>query len=347
MYRYIIRPILFLFSPETIHHVIVGLLKVSKYIPLSNSIIRLIYKRNTPNLEREVLGLRFNNPIGFAAGFDKGAEIANQLSDFGYSFIEVGTVTPKPQPGNAKPRCFRIPESKAVINRMGFNSQGVEVVTERLKRLKKRKRLVIGGNIGKNTATANEEAPADYLYCFRALYNLVDYFTVNISCPNVSNLRGLQNTDSMKRILIPLIEHRRTEQQYKPILLKLSPDLKSEQIDESLAVIQELGIDGVVATNTTTTREGIDKQRAEKIGNGGLSGAPLTKRSLEMVRYISRHTSGKLPIIGVGGIMTEDDAVNMLKAGASLIQLYTGFIYQGPAFPKRIIKRLQQENVNT
>ena len=342
MYK-LIRPILFLFSPETIHHFIVWLLKVSKYIPFCNSIIRWLFKRNLPNLQREVFGIRFTNPVGFAAGFDKDAEIMNQLTNFGYGFVEIGTVTPQPQPGNPKPRCFRIKESKAVINRMGFNSKGVERMVGRLAKLKRRKGLVIGGNIGKNTATANEDAPIDYTYSFEKLYTYVDYFTVNISCPNVSNLCKLQNKDSIAAILQPLMEYRKKQNTYKPILIKLSPDLTFEQVDEQLEVGIQLGIDGIVATNTTTSRNGIDPQKAAKIGNGGLSGAPLTKRSLEMVSYISKKTAGKLPIIGVGGIMTEDDAVNMLKAGASLIQLYTGFIYQGPSFVKRINKRLAKE----
>lgn len=339
MYR-LIRPILFLFSPETIHHLIVRLLKVSRYIPLSGNIIRGLFKRNTPCLERDVFGLRFSNPIGFAAGFDKDAKIANQLSDFGYSFVEIGTVTPKPQPGNPKPRCFRLPKNKAIINRMGFNSKGVESMVQKLAKLKKRKGLIIGGNIGKNTATTNDDAPKDYLYSLEKLYSYVDYFTVNISCPNVTNLCKLQNKDSIEAILQPLMEYRKVQNSHKPILIKLSPDLTFEQVDEQLEVGIRMGIDGIVATNTTTSREGIDPQKAEKIGNGGLSGAPLTKRSLEMVSYISNKTAGKLPIIGVGGIMTEDDALNMLKAGASLIQLYTGFIYQGPSFVKRINKRL-------
>lgn len=342
MYK-LIRPVLFLFSPETIHHFIVWLLKASKYIPFCNSIIRGLFKRKTSGLEREVFGIRFTNPIGFAAGFDKDAEIMNQLSNFGYSFIEIGTVTPQPQPGNPKPRCFRLPESKAIINRMGFNSKGVDSMVVKLSRPNRRKGLVIGGNIGKNTATSNEDAPKDYIYSFERLYAYVDYFTVNISCPNVTDLCKLQNKDSVTAILQPLMEYRKKQNTYKPVLIKLSPDLTFEQVDEQLDAAIALGIDGIVATNTTTSREGVNPQKAEKIGNGGLSGAPLTKRSLEMVEYISKKTGGKLPIIGVGGIMTEDDAIKMLKAGASLIQLYTGFIYQGPSFVKRINKRLVKE----
>ncbi|MDR0659758.1 MAG: quinone-dependent dihydroorotate dehydrogenase [Prevotellaceae bacterium] len=342
MYK-LIRPILFLFSPETIHHSIVNLLRISKFIPFCSSIIRGLFKRKTTNLEREVFGIRFSNPLGFAAGFDKNAEIVNQLADFGYSFIEVGTVTPQPQPGNPKPRCFRLPENKAIINRMGFNSKGVDYMLRKLAKFKRRKGVVIGGNIGKNTVTANDEAPADYTYSFVKLYSYVDYFTVNISCPNVTDLCKLQNKDSIEAILTPLMGHRKTQEVYKPILVKLSPDLTLDQVDEQLDAAIALGIDGVVAVNTTTSREDIDPQKAEKVGSGGLSGAPLTKRALEMVSYISQKTESKLPIVGVGGIMTEDDAVNMLKAGASLIQLYTGFIYQGPSFVKRINKRLIRE----
>lgn len=342
MYK-LIRPILFQFSPESIHHFIVGLLKVCKFIPFCGSTIRCLFKRKAPGLEREVFGLRFTNPVGFAAGFDKDAEVVNQLASFGYGFIEVGTVTPQPQPGNPKPRCFRLPESKAIINRMGFNSKGVDSMVNRLIKLKKQKGLIVGGNIGKNTATTNADAPKDYAYSFKKLYAYVDYFTINISCPNVTNLCKLQNKDSIEAILTPLMEYRKEQSSYKPILIKLSPDLTFEQVDEQLAAGMELGIDGVVATNTTTSRVGIDPQKADKLGNGGLSGAPLTKRSLEMVSYISKKTDGKLPIVGVGGIMTEEDAVNMLTAGASLIQLYTGFIYQGPSFVKRINKRLIKE----
>ncbi len=339
MYK-LIRPILFLFPPETIHHFTVWLLKVSKYIPFCSSIIRGLYKRNTPGLQREVFGLPFSNPVGFAAGFDKDGAIINQLSNFGFSFIEIGTVTPQPQPGNPKPRCFRLPKNKAVINRMGFNSKGVDSMVAKLSKLKQRKGLIIGGNIGKNTATANDDAPKDYAYSFEKLYPYVDYFTVNISCPNVTDLCKLQNKDSIGAILQPLMEHRKAQNVYKPVLIKFSPDLTFEQVDEQLEVGMSLGIDGIVATNTTTSREGIDPQKAAEIGNGGLSGAPLTKRSLEMVSYISKKTDGRLPIIGVGGIMTENDALNMLKAGASLIQLYTGFIYQGPSFVKRINRLL-------
>ena len=316
---------------------------MARYIPLSGSIMRSFFRRNNPKLERTVFGLRFSNPIGFAAGFDKEAKIANQLSDIGFGFVEVGTVTPKPQPGNPQPRCFRIPESKAIINRMGFNSDGIDRVAGRLSRLKRRKDLVVGGNIGKNTQTLNENAPQDYLYGFTQLYPYVDYFTVNISCPNVANLCSLQNRESVTAILQPLVDYRRQQNVYKPILLKLSPDLTFEQVDEQLSVGLGLGIDGIVATNTTTSRNGIDESKAQEVGNGGLSGAPLTQRALEMVAYISHKTEGKLPIIGVGGIMTEDDAINMLKAGASLIQLYTGYIYQGPAFVKRICKRIEKE----
>lgn len=340
MYKFF-RPILFLFQPETIHHAIVGLLKLTRYIPFAPSIIRCMFKRSTPTLQRSVWGITFANPVGFAAGFDKDAEVANQLCDFGFSFVEVGTVTPKPQAGNPKPRCFRIPESKAIINRMGFNSKGVDSSVGRLKKLKRRKGLVLGGNIGKNTNTPNEVAAEDYAYSFRAMYPYVDYFTVNISCPNVVNLHSLQNRDSIITILEPLVGYRKQQGIYKPILLKLSPDLTFEQVDEQLEAGLSLGIDGVVATNTTTSRVGIPSEKATVIGNGGMSGAPLTARSLEMVAYIHKKTDGKLPIIGVGGIMTEDDAVNMLKAGASLIQLYSGFIYQGPGFVKRINKRLQ------
>lgn len=316
-----------------------------RYIPFFKSILRSYFTVKDKRLQREVFGLTFPNPVGLAAGFDKNAEVYNELNAFGFGFIEVGTVTPLPQPGNSKPRSFRLPADSAVINRMGFNNNGVEAATKRLTKRRK-KGLIIGGNIGKNTLTKNENAVADYERDFVSLYNYVDYFVVNVSCPNIANLNKLQNKHELSVILENLAVQRRFQDVYKPILIKISPDLSFEQIDETLELIRETGLDGVVATNTTTSREGLKTppQKVEKIGNGGLSGQPLTNRALEVVQYISKQTNGKLPIIGVGGIMCEDDAVNMLKAGASLVQIYTGFIYQGPGFVRRINKRLLQSN---
>ncbi|MCD7962565.1 MAG: quinone-dependent dihydroorotate dehydrogenase [Rikenellaceae bacterium] len=344
MYNKIIRPLLFKISPEKIHHIIVDLLKFGHYIPGCRPILRSMFAIKDKNLEREVFGIKFPNPVGLAAGFDKNAEVYEELNAMGFGFVEVGTVTPKAQPGNPKPRLFRLPKDSALINRMGFNNKGVESMAKNLR--KKKCHMVIGGNLGKNTTTPNEKAPADYLKDFRLLYDSVDYFVVNISCPNITNLRKLQDKDNIKDILTGLTEFRRGQSNYRPILLKISPDLTFEQIDDTIEVIKKCGIDGIVATNTTTSRAGLitDSDTVANLGNGGLSGKPLTERSIEIVRYISQKTGGTFPIIGVGGIMSEDDAVAMLEAGASLIQVYTGFIYNGPKFVRDICKRLCLES---
>ena len=340
MYK-LFRPILFLFSPESIHHIIVFFMKAMRYIPGLPCLLRKYFAVNDKKLEREVWGIKFPNPVGLAAGFDKDGEVFNEMGVFGFGFIEIGTVTPVAQKGNPKPRCFRLPIDKAIINRMGFNNKGAEAAAKKLNK-KHKGRLIIGGNIGKNTATNNDDANRDYEHDFITLYNYVDYFVVNVSCPNVSNLCKLQNKDELSGLLKVLVDQRRFQDVYKPILIKISPDLSFEQIDETLEIIQELGLDGIVATNTTTSREGLKtlSEQIKKIANGGLSGAPLTNRSLEIVRYIAEKTENKLPIIGVGGIISTQDALNMLAAGASLIQVYSGFIYEGPGFVKRINKQL-------
>jgi dihydroorotate dehydrogenase len=298
------------------------------------------------SLEREVFGITFQNPIGFAAGFDKNAEIFDLLGNFGFSFVEIGTVTPKSQPGNPKPRNFRLKKDNAIINRMGFNNDGLSAIIKRL-REKRNRTVIVGGNIGKNTVIANTDAVSDYLKTFKGLYDYVDYFTVNVSCPNVDNLTQLQNKTDLEILLKSLVNERKYMDVYKPVLVKISPDLSFEQIDDTLYIIRETGIDGVVATNTTTSREGLKTtaKEIEEIGHGGLSGQPLTKRSLEIVRYICEQTSGKLPVIAVGGIMTVADAINMFEAGASLIQLYTGYIYRGPGFVKKIQKALTSQGM--
>lgn len=340
MYKKIIRPLLFLLQPETIHHLMVGLMKIARHTPLAKPIMRATMTVRDPRLEREVFGLRFPNPIGLAAGFDKNAEVSDILSCMGFGFVEIGTVTPKAQSGNPKPRLFRLPQDRAIINRMGFNNRGVDAAIERLR--KRNPEIKIGGNIGKNTATSNEEATKDYLQLFRRLYDYVDYFTVNVSCPNVANLTSLQSKQSTIDILMPMKEFRKGQSDYRPILLKISPDLTNEQVDIMIEVARECRIDGIVATNTSTSREGLhtDPEQITRIANGGLSGAPLTQRSLEMVRYIHQQTGGKMAIIGVGGIMSVEDAQAMLDAGASLVQIYTGFIYEGPGFVRRICKSL-------
>jgi len=340
MYRRIIRPILFLLQPETIHHLIVFILKVGFKIPGISAIVRKMYTFKHNSLKTTFLGLDFDNPVGFAAGFDKNAEVYNQFSNFGFSFIEIGTVTPKPQPGNPKPRSFRIPKDSGLINRMGFNNKGVDYAVNQLK--SKKHKVIIGGNLGKNTATNNNDALEDYIICFEKLYNEVDYFVVNLSCPNIKDLRKLQDKDSTIEILNNLTELRRSFSKYKPILLKISPDLTDSQLDDVVETFNITGVDGIVATNTTVSREGLltDKKRVEEIANGGLSGKPLSNRSTEVIRYLNKKSDGNIPIIGVGGIMTVEDAIEKLDAGASLIQLYTGFIYEGPGFVKRINKAL-------
>lgn len=340
MYK-LLRPLFFSFSPEVIHHFMVALLRFTAYLPGIPWLLRKIFVVKHPSLKKEILGLHFNNPIGLAAGFDKNAEVYNELSNLGFGFIEVGTITPLPQAGNPKPRCFRLPEDQAIINRMGFNNMGLEAAVQQLKK-KRKEGLIIGGNIGKNTATPNEKAVNDYVKCFKGLYDYVDYFVINVSCPNIGNLQKLQNKDELELILRSITEERRYQDVYKPILLKISPDLSFEQIDDTLYLIREIGIDGIVATNTSTSRTGLktNAEEVKSIANGGLSGQPLTKRSLAIVRHISEQTAGQLPIIGVGGIMTTEDALNMLNAGASLIQLYTGFIYQGPGFAKQVAKKI-------
>ena len=341
MYRFI-RPILFAFSPETAHTITALLLKVVRHIPLSAPILRAFFHYDSPVLEREVMGLKFRNPIGLAAGLDKNAEVYNEFANFGFGFIELGSVTALPQPGNPRPRCFRLVKDRAIINRFGINNKGVEHIAQNLRRRKPRPRLIIGGNISKNTVTPNELAADDYEKTFVGLYDYVDYFVVNVSCPNVKNLCKLQDIDLLSGIIDRLTNIRRHRHVYRPILLKVSPDLNFAQLDELIELISTSGLDGVVATNTTTGREGLTAppQRVNDLGSGGLSGAPLKQRSLEVIRYIHKQTEGRLPIVGVGGVMSPQDALDMIEAGASLVQIYTGFIYQGPGLVKQVLKRI-------
>ncbi len=351
MYRALIRPVLFLFPPETIHRMLVAFLKGVFKIPGIRSVISARYHVNDPLLERELLGLRFSNPVGLAAGFDKNAAFYRELHAFGFSFVEVGTVTPLGQPGNKRPRSFRIPADRGLINRMGFNNQGAAAAARQLDR-RRPKGLVIGGNIGKNTLTPNEHAADDYEAVFRTLYDRVDYFVVNVSCPNITDLHKLQDQDSLESILGRLMAVRKEQQTRKPVLLKISPDLNEKQLDETLGIVARMKLDGIVATNTTITRDGLktSPERIEAIGKGGMSGAPITSRSLEMVRYIRRNTPADFPIIAVGGIMDVGDALRMFDAGASLIQLYTGFIYEGPGLVRRInralLKKMRQQGAS-
>jgi dihydroorotate dehydrogenase len=341
MYKQIIRPLLFCLSAENAHKLIIGALRLVGCIPGTNWLMEKICTIKHPALEREVFGVKFKNPIGIAAGFDKNAEVYNEFSALGYGFVEVGTITPKGQPGNPRPRLFRLPKDKAIINRMGFNNHGMQNAIENLH--KRRKGVVVGANIGKNSLTPIEEAPSDYLKLFRNLYQYVDYFVVNVSCPNVAKVTSLQNKQSVTEILEPLFEFRRGQSQYRPILLKISPDLDDASVDDMTDVMIETPLDGIVATNTTTSRAGLttSAKSIEAIGNGGLSGAPLTKRAVEVVRRVHTRCQGRYPIIGVGGVMTVEDAKAMLDAGASLVEIYSGFIFEGPALIKNIIKYLE------
>ncbi|AYN03025.1 MULTISPECIES: quinone-dependent dihydroorotate dehydrogenase [unclassified Flavobacterium] len=333
MYKLLIRPILFMFDPEEVHYFTFSFVRFISKIPGVSSIIKAIYKENDPRLEREVFGIKFSNPVGLAAGFDKDAKLYKELSDFGFGFIEIGTVTPVGQEGNPKKRLFRLKEDQAIINRMGFNNGGV---IEAVERLKQNKGVLIGGNIGKNKVTPNENAVDDYIICFDALFNHVDYFVVNVSSPNTPNLRALQDKEPLTQLLQTLQDRNVTHAKPKPILLKIAPDLTDEQLLDIIDIIKTTQIAGVIATNTTISREGL--QSANKEEMGGLSGKPLTQRSTEVIRFLSEKSNKAFPIIGVGGIHTAQDAIEKLNAGASLVQLYTGFIYEGPALIKAINK---------
>ncbi len=312
-------------------------------IPGINYMVRYFYLVKHPSLERKVFGLTFDNPVGLAAGFDKDASMIDGLSNFGFGFIEIGTVTPEPQPGNPKPRLFRLPEDKALINRMGFNNHGVAEMVDRLKR--RRTKLIIGGNIGKNKLTPNEQAVDDYIKCLNSLYDYVDYFVVNVSSPNTPDLRQLQEKEPLKRLLSDLQDEIVKHPQKKPLLLKIAPDLTDTQLDDIIEILNQLKLDGIVATNTTTKRDqlSLSAREIQRIGDGGLSGEPLEARSNEVIRYLKNKLSDHIPIIGVGGIMDEADVMRKLEAGASLVQLYTGFIYEGPGIVKKINQALVQK----
>jgi dihydroorotate dehydrogenase len=339
MYKKLVQPLLFLFDPEKVHYFTFSIIKWVSYLPGVSFLIRALYQVNHPNLEREVFGLKFPNPVGLAAGFDKNAVLFKELSDFGFGFIEIGTLTPKGQEGNLKKRLFRLKEDAAIINRMGFNNDGVD---EAVKRLKKNKNILIGGNIGKNKVTPNENAVDDYVYCFQSLFDYVDYFVVNVSSPNTPNLRALQDKEPLTHLLSTLNSLNHKKSSPKPILLKIAPDLTHSQLDDIIEIVVATKIDGVIATNTTLNREGL--QSGNKSEAGGLSGKPLGERSTEVIRYLADQSKKAFPIIGVGGIHSAEDAVEKLNAGASLVQLYTGFVYEGPAVVKRINKLLLSQN---
>ena len=345
----LLRRLLFLFPAEDVHYFAMNCFKLINTIGLQK-IVSNHFNSHFPSLHKEVFGLPFRNPVGLAAGFDKNACFLDELQALGFGFIEVGTVTPEPQPGNEKPRLFRLPLDKAIINRMGFNNDGVKAVSKRLRewqirnsqRLMNNRQIVIGGNIGKNKATSNEQAWKDYEICFRELFDAVDYFVVNVSSPNTPGLRELQEKDSLRKILSHLQTINLQQPIQKPILLKIAPDLSWQQIDDVIDLATEIKLDGLVATNTTISREFLNTEASKvtSMGTGGLSGAPLKERSTEIVRYIYQKTNGKIPIIASGGIFTAADAKEKLAAGASLVQVWTGFIYEGPGIVKSICKGL-------
>ncbi|MDR0940644.1 MAG: quinone-dependent dihydroorotate dehydrogenase [Bacteroidales bacterium] len=343
VYKSLIRPILFLFDPERIHNFTINYLSIASKIPVARNLVRTAYALpDYSPLAKEVFGIQFPHPVGLAAGLDKNARAFDVFGAMGFAFVEVGTVTPKAQPGNDLPRLFRLRNDKALINRMGFNNYGVEYM---IKQLRKRKtKVIIGGNIGKNKITPNEEAVNDYVMCFNALFDYVDYFVVNVSSPNTPNLRELQDKEPLTKLLQTLMLENAKRETQKPILLKIAPDLTHEQLDDIIAIVAQTNIAGVVATNTTITRNNLSypQEYIENIGAGGLSGAPETTMSTEVIRYLHSKSQGAFPIIGVGGIMTPDDAVEKLEAGASLVQLYSGFIYEGPPLIAAICKRLLQ-----
>jgi len=378
-YKILLKPFLFLMNPERAHQVTFSSLKFLMKIPGTRWICSRFFVLRDSRLETVVAGIRFPNRVGLAAGLDKNAKMMDEFAALGFGFIEIGTVTPIAQHGNEKPRLFRLPADEALINRMGFNNEGVKAASERLKR--KKSKVVIGGNIGKNKTTPNEFAGDDYEKCFLELFPVVDYFVVNVSSPNTPGLRELQEKEPLKKLLMRLQELNRVKNQderaknkeeraknkeerakskeerakskeegaksqekRKPIFLKIAPDLTNEQLDEIIEVVRESGIDGIVATNTTIERNHLITTESElkKIGNGGLSGKPLTRRSTEVIRYLHNKSGGKIPIIGVGGIHSAADAMEKINAGASLVQLYTGFIYEGPALVKKINKAFLQ-----
>jgi len=345
-YKFLIKPILFCFDPEKVHHFSFSSIRFINKIPFVGSILNASFSIKNKKLERSIAGITFPNPVGLAAGFDKDAVLVDELANFGFGFIEIGTLTPKAQAGNDKPRLFRIPQDEAVINRMGFNNKGADNAVERLKK-RKNKNIIIGGNIGKNKVTPNEEADKDYEYCFNVLFDVVDYFVVNVSSPNTPNLRALQDKTPLTALLNKVMSLNNSKQNPKPVFLKIAPDLTNEQLDDIIEIVRDTKIAGVIATNTTIAREPltVSKEKIEEIGAGGLSGKPLTKKSTEVIRYLHKKSNGAFPIIGVGGIHSAEDALEKLDAGASLIQLYTGFIYEGPSLIKKINKILVQRNV--
>jgi dihydroorotate dehydrogenase len=343
MYQKIIRPLLFLVDPEKVHHFSFRFLKIFINSPLLGEFIKSTFCVEDKKLERNLFGLTFKNPVGLAAGFDKNALLFNELGNLGFGFVEIGTVTPKPQPGNPKKRLFRLQKDQGIINRMGFNNDGLEVISERLK--KNNHKILIGGNIGKNTATAPENYTEDYKICFEGLHPYVDYFSLNISCPNVGSHAKLSNKDYLFELITEIKKLNESKGVQKPILLKIGSDMNHQQLDDIIELIATTNIDGVIATNTSVSREGLktSKKEIEAIGNGGLSGKPIKDKSTATIQYLSEKSNKAFPIIGVGGIHSAEDAMEKLRAGADLIQIYTGFVYEGPALIKKINKKILAE----
>ncbi|MFT5146274.1 MAG: dihydroorotate dehydrogenase [Polaribacter sp.] len=340
MYKLLIRPILFLFDPEKVHYFTFSLIRILCKIPYVASVFRSLYQVKNKKLERKLFGLTFINPVGLAAGFDKNAVLYNELANFGFGFIEIGTVTPKGQLGNPKKRLFRLKEDQGIINRMGFNNDGVE---EAIKNLKKNKhKVIIGGNIGKNTETKLEDYTQDYLEVFKELHPFVDYFVLNVSCPNVGSHAKLNDKDYLFELITECQSQNNLFKIKKPILLKIAPDLNNSQLDEIIELVAETNIDGVIASNTSTTRDNLNvsKERLQEIGNGGVSGQPIKDQSTQVIKYLADNSNKSFPIIGVGGIHSAEDALEKLNAGADLVQVYTGFIYEGPGLIKKINKAL-------
>jgi dihydroorotate dehydrogenase len=346
MYKSIIRPLLFRFDPEEVHLFSFKVVKILSKVPGFSPLSRKLFKPHHPALKRTLFGLEFENPVGMAAGFDKEAEAFREFTDLGFGFIEIGTLTPKAQEGNPKTRLFRLKEDGAIVNRMGFNNGGVDAV---IKRLKKNpigsKHVLIGGNIGKNKVTPNENAVDDYVICFNKLFDHVDYFSVNVSSPNTPGLRELQDRKPLTHILQTLQDLNNAKPARKPILLKIAPDLTDEQLLDIIGIVEDTKIDGVIASNTTIERKNLKSDINLQKEIGGLSGAPLTKRATEVISFLHQKSNGAFPIIGVGGIMSAQDAIDKLKAGASLVQLYTGFVYEGPGLIRDINREIIKQGL--
>lgn len=338
MYKRVIRPLLFKLDPESAHHFTFSFLKFLFRIPFVSALTRNFFTDKRPQLQRKLMGINFPNPVGIAAGFDKNAELYNELSDLGFGFIEIGTVTPKPQPGNAKPRMFRLPSDHALINRMGFNNHGAEYAAGLL--AKNKRKIIIGGNIGKNKITPNESAAVDYLLCFKTLFPYVDYFVVNVSSPNTPGLRELQEKEPLLDLLKQVQSLNKSYPSPKPVLLKIAPDLTNGQLDEIIEIVNGTQLNGIIATNTTISRANLKSDPSLTSEAGGLSGEPLKARSTDVIRYLRKNSFPGMVIIGAGGISTAADVREKMDAGADLIQVYTGFIYEGPSIVKGILKTI-------